>query len=448
MEGTRFPTMFLYTKKGLNREIETHPFCKTKSRRDYVDRINDKSNLLLDTIFRRNLYIGETIHNHVGISSDFKRKYLGKNDNGKIVSMLLDLKVLSIDNSYNTGKQYGEPKVKGYAFNKNVGLNEIEKVGILCKKTEQDKRKIHTRGQKGIYKPSSQAIISNLPQLVTDPIEVSYLFSKAKHELSESATFVYEHYIETFTRFNSHETPSDFINDADFHFNSSNKVDRVYYPISTFPRKLKQAWRHKDGSKLVGIDGKATQPVMLFLDFIKHTNHPEGEKLLDIALNGEGFYKYVAFNSNKQIQALYNSLGYTDFKTNVLANGFFKKNYTQPPIYLALKQLFPAFMSYIDELKKENYKAANIAAQKAESSLYITGYFSKAETTIFSLPRHDEIICKENDAEQVKTKLENTLREQYPFVTKSQASKAFKVETITTPSFHTFKDDFLGIDGV
>ena len=73
------------------------------------------------------------------------------------------------------------------------------------------------------------------------------------------------------------------------------------------------------------------------------------------------------------------------------------------------KILFPNLLDWINDFKSKNgYENFSIMLQKKESEIFIDGIFKKLiKAKIYSLTKHDSIICKSNDCEKVKEIIKN-----------------------------------------
>jgi hypothetical protein len=73
------------------------------------------------------------------------------------------------------------------------------------------------------------------------------------------------------------------------------------------------------------------------------------------------------------------------------------------------KILFPNLLDWINDFKSKNgYENFSIMLQKKESEIFIDGIFKKLiKAKIYSLTKHDSIICKSNDFENVKEIITN-----------------------------------------
>jgi hypothetical protein len=73
------------------------------------------------------------------------------------------------------------------------------------------------------------------------------------------------------------------------------------------------------------------------------------------------------------------------------------------------KILFPNLLDWINDFKSKNgYENFSIMLQKKESEIFIDGIFKKLiKQKLFALTKHDSIICKSNDFENVKEIITN-----------------------------------------
>ena len=464
--------MYFRTATAVNAIRETDFY---KSRNQFHRKLlTDKCNFVVHSIIEQNRHNwGADSFEPVELSSEVLKNQLGR-DYGKIMQLLIDCEVIEPERNSKGNKKYltateaalinsakGEAVIQAHCIRYNLTQkarnSDIEKKGVLCKRTEAKLTAHRINQLKRMM--ANKAVYAKIIRSVTDVYfdeDIQHIRPNKKREKQDYGNILshYSRALETAMQMNKAERIQDFVNIPGFYVSSSKTVGRVFHTLGTMPAEFRKGLTHRTKEKLVEIDLSSAQPIFMFSNWVKETlrfdadlsnsiqlhhiynkgierGKEEEEKgkreeksicgavtqkkksiqeeqqlLKEILFNGT-FYKYVAEyckDKHLDIYELYqnNYSGHKGFKWLIFARGFYNKLI---PIDKAhkmervLMELFPNWITYIRrEKKKKKYQAVAIEAQKAESALFIFGIFPYLSDEDFAIPVHDSLIVKESDA--------------------------------------------------
>jgi hypothetical protein len=448
--------MFLYSVNGLHNAIrasETYQKLTTRTNKPMqANLLIDKCNVFVHTIILNNAWNikkGDSIE-PVRLSKQTLADQLG---NGMYISavkrILTELRAIHTDGYYNTKKlnPHKEAQAKSYIITKEWANKGIAKVGVLDQRTEKKYKNWKEKQYKHLLnKRTHIRILRNLSELYFNEEVAISAFNELTPFVDDPRTkdpnlrtLHYATNWDTLVRLNKVETYPALLDDTSFFYDKA-KTNRIYHTYANTPSIYRESLRHQDGSTLIELDLKNSQPTMLFLDYIqKWTKRPtyieeiikkakerdnkeryisgsfrptydnylkEYPELLKDILNGdlyESVANYALCQGNEAYYDMYKS-NRSEFKTEVLANGLFNVLLPIDKAHILeryLLEMYPQFITYLRAEKVLNdYKYISQLAQRLEASIFIDGIFDAdlgTEFFGFAVPIHDSLIVKESE---------------------------------------------------
>jgi len=200
---------------------------------------------------------------------------------------------------------------------------------------------------------------------------------------------------------------------------------RIYHTIAATPRYIRHSMRHINGAYLWEVDMSAAQPTLLILTWLssEETENKEAELLLKLILKGD-FYSYIASRSE-----YFSGLKYQTLKKEILQALY--EEYTLTKRNLSLSELFPNFMGWINNTKKEEgYKRVSYIGQSQEAKIFVEVYKELPEE-MFGLIIHDSIMCLEKDTAYIKNQLIGRTKEIFCILQEHDLSSLFKTSIVS-----------------
>jgi len=453
--------MFLYSVNGLHNAIrasETYLELTTRTNKPMqANLLIDKCNVFMHSIILKNFWnFRETgIIKPVRISRQTLGDQLGRWTYIDAVKRILtELGVIYTDEYYSTKVRrspryspHKEAQAKSYIITKEWANKGIAKVGVLDQRTEKkykDWKKKQYKQLLGMVK--HKRILRNLSELyfneevaISAFNELTPFVDDPKTKDPNLRTLHYATNWDTLVRLNKVETYPALLDDTSFFYDKA-KTNRIYHTYANTPSIYRESLRHQDGSTLIELDLKNSQPTMLFLDYIQkwtqcttyieevikkakerdnkeryisgafipsYENYlKEYPELLKDILNGdlyESVANYALCQGNEAYYDMYKS-NRSEFKTEVLANGLFNVLLPIDKAHILeryLLEMYPQFITYLRAEKVLNdYKYISQLAQRLEASIFIDGIFDADLGTDFfgfAVPIHDSLIVKESE---------------------------------------------------
>jgi hypothetical protein len=452
--------MYLKSIEGLNLLIKETDEYKNKVKKTDRNLLIDKANLVINNIINKNKNVWNLKEfEPVSLHSSILLKQLGRNYRD-IMDMLLNLNIIETDGSY-LSKSFTKRKDNTfvYARSKAYGLTEkskgmkIGKVGVLTRRIEKKimvykVSEINKHLKKGVH----NKIIDNLKDLTftLDSLDDALNLVKPKNadELNHY-TAVYDELKEL----NSINSVKELKVSDSFFYNTENKVGRSYHYYTNIPRVYRKHLRHSNGDRLVELDLKSSQPLILALLLKEAINDVKNDSVIvnnktqkntsmvrwfeenktniisSIAptvreyreLNSELerlFNKMVKGEFYQSLQDGLNQDDYSQLKVNVL-----KTIFKTPKKYLSKDEkvieaeypYFLKFMRYV-KIQRSNKELAHLT-QIYESTIFIDKVFGKLGKDVFALPVHDSIITTEKYKDEVQKTIVNSIVETFKLET-------------------------------
>jgi hypothetical protein len=441
--------MYLKSLNGLNDLVKETDYYKNKLKPTDKGLLIDKTNIVINHIINGNRNIWSIDYfQPIPLNAEILKKQLGRNYK-EIISLLIDLDIIETDNKYLTAltatKITKQTNYKITAQSKNYGLTstakamEIVKVGVLTKRIE--KKIIETKeSELNEYlkdKKVHSKIINNLKYLTftISDLQVALELVKLNNETE------IDHYTDCFNALqdlNNITGVNEFKTSLNFFYSANNKVGRVYHYYTTIPKQYRHHLRHSDGSRLVELDLKNSQPLILMLLYFKAVTHTisdipttkstnvNSDILYWFDTNKENLIKTIAPTETDFIMltaelnmlfeemvngTFYSSISddmldetsYKELKVNVLKSFYSYPNDKLSETETIIKNAYPYFFKFIRLIKKErSNKELSHLAQIYESSIFIDKVFTELDINMFAVPVHDSILVKENDLHVVK----------------------------------------------
>ena len=447
--------MYLFSPIGLHNAIrasETYQELTNRTNKPMLGNLLiDKCQVFVHTIIYKNLWnLKKGYIEPVRLSKQTLSDQLGNGTYiGAVKRILTELGVIHTDGYYNAKNlnPNKEAQAKSYIITKEWVGKGIGKVGVLDQRTEK-KFKIWKEKQfkQLLNQRTHKRILRNLSELYFNEEVAISAFNELTPFVDDpntkDANLRMLHYAtnwDTLVRLNKVETYPALLDDTSFFYDKA-KTNRIYHTYANTPSVYRESLRHIDGSPLIELDLKNSQPTMLFLDYVqKWTKRPtyiaevikkakeednkeryisgsfrpsydkhieEYPYLLKAILNGdlyESVANYAYEQGNYEYYDMYKS-DRSEFKTQVLANGLFNVLLPIDKAHILeryLLEMYPQFITYLRAEKVLNdYKYVSQLAQRLEASIFIDGIFDADLGTDFfgfAVPIHDSLIVKETE---------------------------------------------------
>jgi hypothetical protein len=183
------------------------------------------------------------------------------------------------------------------------------------------------------------------------------------------------------------------------------------------------------------VDMSSAQPSILMLEWIKakqnnstlsKSERTEISLCLELISNGK-IYKHIVENS-KQLK----EMEYAKMKKSILTT--LNSKIIQTQLYNELHNIFPSFMTWIDDLKgRKDYRAVSHLGMSTEAKIFISVYRDLPEE-MFAIPIHDCILLKEADTIEVQALLINRVKHLYQDILTDNYALAglFRISQVTS----------------
>lgn len=468
--------MYLNSLKGLNKLIIETDFYKKKKKSTDKKLVIDKSNIIINSIINGNKH-NWNIEDYepIPLNVDILKKQLGR-DYKKFINLLINLEIIKTDNGFissglaknltHTKGVKVSPQSKKYGLTLKAKAMEIAKVGVLTERIEKKIVKIKQDDINQYIKDKDvhYKILNNIKHLTFSINTLEDALNLAKIEDKTKLN----HYTNSFNELielNKNTTLEGLKNSIVFHYSANNKVGRVYHYYTNTPKVYREHLRHSDGSVLVELDLKNSQPLILMLLFFKavtytKNNIPLSESIHinnDIILwfenNKEDLIKTIAKTNSEFLEltteldilfdkmiegsfyksiaeSIGNSIDYKGLKIRVLKSFFSYPNENLSETEIIIKNKYPYFFEFILQIKKQrSNKELSHLAQIYESSIFINKVFKELNEDVFAIPIHDSIITTESDVYIVKRIITEAIADTF------KVSTALAFQLITTTRY-------------
>ncbi|WP_405377530.1 hypothetical protein [Nonlabens sp. Asnod3-A02] len=456
----------LKTLDGIAPLVMATNYYKSKLKKTDKEILLDKVNIVTNSIIkgnRKNWLL--PYFEPVPLSTDILQEQLGRNYK-QILSLLIDLKLVETDNRYLTtstanklSKTHGKdiaPKSKSYGFTSKAKAMQIVKTGII---TNRVIKKILVAKSNDLNKylkdkDVHNKIINNLTQLTftIDSLKDALRIANV-HEPQEL-----KHREDCFNglqELNTITTVKGLKSSNSFFYNAENKTGRVYNYYNNIPKEYRKHLRHQDGTQLVEIDLKNSQPLLLTLllfeavtgqanDTINtNTNTSKNVSIIrwfeankkaiikeiaptktdynDLLKELDGLIENVSTGKFYEqlryaaiLQDLPAEMDYKVLKMSVLKCIFSYANTELSEMERVINYRYPYLLKFMRYIKlNRNHKEVSHLAQIYESSIFIDKTFNNLDNNTFAIPLHDSIICKVQDLDKIKTLVNNAITETF-----------------------------------
>lgn len=223
-----------------------------------------------------------------------------------------------------------------------------------------------------------------LKDILMDASIVKHAQNMAKKKESWSAEKIMDGYMESIRAFN----------DGEFFTTYDPTTGRVFTNITNMKKEIRKCL-FADGEKLVSVDLKSCQPVLLSILY--------NDSIAEHAAEKEKFTKIVSEND------IYNYLSGPDVPRSEAKVGMFILMFAKPwshkgAAWDKFSTEFPILAGLITETKKKfGYKHLSRLMQQKEASIMISCVMQELhDRGIYGLSCHDSVICKPGDLETVK----------------------------------------------
>lgn len=412
----------LYSLENWDKLLRFHVALKRKKRQSSKQLLIDKCNwffhkIIIDTISKTK--DNSQYAYWVNIHSNEIKKYLGERDYVDIKNLLIaDLNLIEENENYSSNRF-----TKSY----RLSLKALKYKRILTPiLSKQFKRTIDNNLSEQFKEISQNLIINKLYKnlarikILDERIwwsigimpdseieenengEVHVVFKEPHNALREDR---YELFFREFRQLNKAYSEYEVFNSAINFKPVISKTGRIYYLGSSIPKLIREIMRTKDNELLYEVDMSSAQPSILFLCWLKfiknstqyHSFKDESALLLSLVKNGQ-IYKYIQQNSE-----YCKNMNYSRFKTSILTT-LNAKDFPSD-LNLELKKLFPGFMKWISNIKREKgYKEISALGQSTEAKIFVDTY-SELDSNIFALLIHDCILTTESYTHEIKARL-------------------------------------------
>ena len=430
--------MELLTIKGLDKLlIEEGLISGLESQNDLL--FYDKCNWLISSIARKNYSIESDFGGYANIHSETIRKMLGRGYRTKILEPLQELDIIVINDKYST-----DNFSKSYALKKKAIDMGVSKIKILSGRFfNQYDKYLNDKFEEEYSDPLYRKILDNLSRLKVKGSKNDFLLDVVDPD-SINDFKIYRHitYFDDLYSLNVSSSAKEVFK-ASISFRPTIKYGRVYHLGASIPRLIRRILITNDNKPLWEVDMSSAQFSLLIMWWANLHNYVGEEskqfqeeyyRNLELVSNG-GVYKYISSNSDP-----FRQLRYDDMKQKILS--VLNAEYN-PGIYnRELKRLFPSFMEWVNDIKKERgYKEVSHLGQNLESAVFVEVY-KDLPTDIFSLIIHDCILTTEEHTQLVKERLTNRVLSLFnmTFTSKNDIKGLFKVDRVSLQEnqYHSF----------
>jgi hypothetical protein len=276
--------MYLFSPIGLHNAIrasETYQELTNRTNKPMLGNLLiDKCQVFVHTIIYKNLWnLKKGYIEPVRLSKQTLSDQLGNGTYiGAVKRILTELGVIHTDGYYNAKNlnPNKEAQAKSYIITKEWVGKGIAKVGVLDQRTEK-KFKIWKEKQfkQLLNQRTHKRILRNLSELYFNEEVAISAFNELTPFVDDpntkDANLRVLHYAtnwDTLVRLNKVETYPALLDDTSFFYDKA-KTNRIYHTYANTPSVYRESLRHIDGSPLIELDLKNSQPTMLFLDYVQ-----------------------------------------------------------------------------------------------------------------------------------------------------------------------------------
>ena len=437
-----------FSIKGLEVLLSKDVYYTSIVKQDNKDLFLDKCNWLISKILKVQLQYEKGINELVNIHSDTLKKYLGDRYYKSVISSLVAVKIISVNETYSSGR---------FSYSYSISyFSDKEDIILVPVKTKRFRNKLINQSSKNLKAVSDnyllKKIINNTAKLHLINSRKNYLYDFKddlkwdKNQPEDEYIIVwyednvqlrlnkYDAYFDAFRELNKSIDAIDVCS-LPVYFNPIiSELGRVYHLATSVPRLIREGFITKTNEEIWEVDMASAQPSILMLEWLKHLNlknqltekeKDEAALCLKLVLGGE-VYKYIKDNSSYLA-----NLNYAKMKKNILTSLNSKVNSSE--LSKEIKTLFPSFMIWINNIKSsKGHEAVSHLGQSSEANIFVEVYKGLPDD-IFSLIIHDCILTTKENTSMVKTLLMNRVKELYKGVIKEKTNldKLFKVDIVS-----------------
>jgi hypothetical protein len=437
-----------FSIKGLEALLSKDVYYTSIVKQDNKDLFLDKCNWLISKILKVQLQYEKGINELVNIHSDTLKKYLGDRYYKSVISSLVAVKIISINETHSSGR---------FSYSYSISyFSDKEDIILVPVKTKRFRNKLINQSSENFKAISEnyllKKIINNTAKLHLINSRKNYLYDFKddlkwdKNQPEDEYIIVwyednvqlrlnkYDAYFDAFRELNKSIDAIDVCS-LPVYFNPIiSELGRVYHLATSVPRLIREGFLTKTNEEIWEVDMASAQPSILMLEWLKHLNlknqltekeKDEAALCLKLVLGGE-VYKYIKDNSSYLA-----NLNYAKMKKNILTSLNSKINSSQ--LSKEIKTLFPSFISWINSIKaSKGHEAVSHLGQSSEANIFVEVY-NDLPDNIFSLIIHDCILTTKENTPMVKTLLMNRVKELYKGVIEKETNlnKLFKVDIVS-----------------
>lgn len=388
---------------------------------------------------------------YVNLNSKELKSILGR-EYRSIIDNLKDLHLIEENTSYQAGSfsksfrvvqailnkgNYFKYTLRSEKFKAKIKMSLLDKIkhnenNTAVKKVLENTLKLMLLNEPIWFRPDPDIVdvIKIEPNSDSPNIQKDYF---PIHKDNPHRLFRYEEFRVALLKLNEHTDILRLIEEQVYYRPSVAKSGRIYHMATSIPRLIRKGLRTKDNEIIYEVDMASAQPSILMLEWLKSTLQinitdqvkSEIQLCKQLILDG-GIYNHIKANSE-----FYGGLTYEKLKEAVLS-ALNKENTNEKPIN-ELRKIFPAFIRWIDSIKKEKgYKLVSHLGQSKEAELFVGVYEALAED-LFSLIIHDCILTTKDGVKQVKEALIKRTKQMYSgIISKSDdLDNLFKVDQVS-----------------
>lgn len=279
--------MYLESIKNLHREVKELDHYKSKGKVAKEICI-DRYNLVIHLIVIRNKHVKE-VKNYemVEMSSRYLISMLDAREYKIIITNLRQMGILEVDDSYLTAalckKIYKETGVEVLPYSKKYGLSDYAKsldiihVGVLSERTKLRYRKhLKNKYDRMQKNPINKRIMGDILKLnfIGTKELLNREYDKDKPNQKKYYEFSFRE-LQEMNKVNGYKSTTELAELPFYHYNSENKVNRVFHNYANVPSEFRYHLMHKDKSALAEIDRSNSQPSLIVMNFYKDLKNGE-----------------------------------------------------------------------------------------------------------------------------------------------------------------------------
>lgn len=356
----------------------------------------------------------------INIDSITLKRYLGRKYSN-IVDNLISLRIIQKNDKYSTGRFSMSYRLHPSLHTRELCYYQLQSNWFI-KKIKEELKKDYKKAKSN---PLLNKILVNTANLYLvddsnkflperDSITVDKIrFGTTNKHIhfvesvpNQTRLMRYELFRRGLLNLNSNTDPEQLFYENAFYKPSISDYGRVYHFVASIPRKVRKGLRTKKGELLYEVDMSSAQPSLLTLEWLKHLKVQvdvsdiiirEANLLYSKFINGE-IYEYVMNSSS-----YFGSKHRAEVKEELLKT--LNAKYVPSKANIELANLFPSFMSWINELKRKNgNKVIAKIGQSAEAKIFVNTY-KELDDNIFALIIHDCIITTKENLDSIRKRL-------------------------------------------